>query len=289
MKIRVFERRPRISIGSATRLDEYQYVSNQLQIEYIDVEQQTGARAISTASSSGHGRDRLRRPIERITVDSEQELTNGLIKVVQGKQNKVYFVQGHGEKRTEDTDRRGYCDDRRPRSSSDNFAYRRRSSSRSSGRCPTTPRSSIVAGPDAPTFSAEIETAEGYLAKGGKSAVLLDPPREAGRPGAHEPHRAAEGVGRSRPARNVVVDCQRQWVRCSARGLRSAAGCRQYEPHPITTGFRTADGLFDWRARLRPIAGGGEQPLRAEPHRDEPEQLGGNDIKRADDVGPGSA
>ena len=28
----------------------------------------------------------------------EQELTNGLIKVIQGKQHKVYFVQGHGEK-----------------------------------------------------------------------------------------------------------------------------------------------------------------------------------------------
>ena len=37
---------------------------------------------------------------ERVTSDAEQELTNGLIKVVQGKQHKVYFVQGHGERST---------------------------------------------------------------------------------------------------------------------------------------------------------------------------------------------
>ena len=37
---------------------------------------------------------------ERVTSDGEQELTNGLIKVIQGKQQKVYFVQGHGEHAT---------------------------------------------------------------------------------------------------------------------------------------------------------------------------------------------
>ena len=45
---------------------------------------------------------------ERVTSDGEQELTNGLIKVVQGKQHKVYFVQGHGEKSTEGADRDSY-------------------------------------------------------------------------------------------------------------------------------------------------------------------------------------
>ena len=39
---------------------------------------------------------------------AEQELTNGLIKVIQGKTHKVYFVQGHGEHATATSDRTGY-------------------------------------------------------------------------------------------------------------------------------------------------------------------------------------
>ena len=42
--------------------------------------------------------------MQRVTSDAEQDLTNGLIKVIQGQQHKVYFVQGHGER---DIDRIG--------------------------------------------------------------------------------------------------------------------------------------------------------------------------------------
>ncbi len=38
----------------------------------------------------------------------EQQLTNGLIKVITGKQRKVYFLQGHGEKDTASSERTGY-------------------------------------------------------------------------------------------------------------------------------------------------------------------------------------
>ena len=43
-----------------------------------------------------------------MTSDAEQDLTNGLIKVVQGQQHKVYFTQGHGERDTTGSDERGY-------------------------------------------------------------------------------------------------------------------------------------------------------------------------------------
>ena len=36
--------------------------------------------------------------VQRVTSEAEQELTNGLNKVVQGQQPKVYFVTGHGER-----------------------------------------------------------------------------------------------------------------------------------------------------------------------------------------------
>ena len=36
--------------------------------------------------------------VQRVTSDQEQDLTNGLIKVLQATQPKIYFVQGHGER-----------------------------------------------------------------------------------------------------------------------------------------------------------------------------------------------
>src|SRR6188474_1716580 len=92
------------------RLDEYQYQSKQLNIEYIDMvrnptranEYKPPITASGTVVFEYDGRT------ERVSSNGEQELTNGLIKVIQGKQHKVYFVQGHGEHSTDTTDRGGY-------------------------------------------------------------------------------------------------------------------------------------------------------------------------------------
>ena len=69
---------------------------------------------------------------ERVTSDTEQDITNGIIKVVTGQQRKVYFTQGHGEKDTTSSERDGYNDDRRrarPRE-----LHRRQARARPAGR-----------------------------------------------------------------------------------------------------------------------------------------------------------
>jgi hypothetical protein len=45
---------------------------------------------------------------ERVTSSEEGQLTNGLIKLISGKERKVYFLQGHGEKDTANSERTGY-------------------------------------------------------------------------------------------------------------------------------------------------------------------------------------
>jgi hypothetical protein len=45
---------------------------------------------------------------ERVTSSEEGQLTNGLIKLITGKERKVYFLQGHGEKDTANSERAGY-------------------------------------------------------------------------------------------------------------------------------------------------------------------------------------
>src|SRR6476469_5216140 len=90
------------------RLDEYTYATKQVTVDYIDPEkkpplaQQYGVTALGTVVFADAGRN------EKATSDGEQELTNALIKVVQGRQPKVYFVLGHGEKDTTSADRTGY-------------------------------------------------------------------------------------------------------------------------------------------------------------------------------------
>ena len=157
-----------------------------MKVEYIDLERrpalanQDKVTALGTVVFEYDGRT------ERVTSDGEQELTNGLIKVIQGKQHKVYFVQGHGEQ----THRRaatgaGYSTIAAALAS-DNFATdklvlaqqkqvpgRRVGAGRRRARRPTSspPKSTML---------------KAYLAKGGKVLFLLDPPDRADCARAHQ-------------------------------------------------------------------------------------------------------
>src|SRR3954468_7572271 len=107
VKIRVFARSDEFQ-RFRDRLDEYRYQSKQVQTEYIDPEkkpgvaQQLGVTQLGTVVFEYKGRN------EKATSDGEQDLTNALIKVITGRQPKVYFTTGHGEKDTTSADRGGY-------------------------------------------------------------------------------------------------------------------------------------------------------------------------------------
>src|SRR5216683_2672717 len=90
------------------KLREYEYVSKKVTTEYIDpdkkptVAKQNQIQQFGTIVFNYKGRS------ERVTTDNEQDITNGIIKVVSGQQRKVYFTQGHGEKDTTSAERDGY-------------------------------------------------------------------------------------------------------------------------------------------------------------------------------------
>jgi ABC-type uncharacterized transport system involved in gliding motility auxiliary subunit len=215
------------------RLDQYKYASNNVSVEYIDVERrpalanQYGVQQVGTVVFDYDGR------VERVTSDGEQELTNGLIKVVQGTRNKVYFVQGHGEKQPEGSDRSGYSTILSSLKS-DNFEYDSLVLAQQQS-VPADATVLIVAGPQTDLFPAEIDMLKAYLARGGKIFFLLDPPRK---PDAPEVTNViallkewAIEVGS-----NVVVDT-------SGMGQMLGTGpevplAARYDPHPITERFR---------------------------------------------------
>jgi gliding motility-associatede transport system auxiliary component len=176
VQIRVFDR----SDGFARfreRLDEYQYASKQINVEYVDMDRKPTQAAQFKVQTPGTVVMEYEGRTERVTSDGEQELTNGLIKVIQGKQQKVYFVQGHGEHAPDGSDRTGYSTIasslKNDNFETDTIVLAQQKS------VPADASVLVVAGPKTDFFPGEIDMLKPYLAKGGKIMFLLDPPERA--------------------------------------------------------------------------------------------------------------
>jgi len=89
------------------RLKEYEYSSKRISTEYIDPDKKPTIAKQNQIQQYGTIVFNYKGRTERVTTDSEQDITNGVIKVVTGQQKKVYFTQGHGEKDTTSSERDG--------------------------------------------------------------------------------------------------------------------------------------------------------------------------------------
>lgn len=247
--VRVFDRSENFERFRA-RLDEYRYVSDNVTVEYIDVERRPALARQYEVQMSGTVVFEYDGRTERVTSDGEQELTNGLIKVVQGRQNKVYFVQGHGEKSAEGSDRDSYSAVASALKS-DNFEHAPLVLAQQK-EVPADATVLIVAGPTVDFLAPEIEMLKAYLARGGKLLVLLDPPEKTDAP------QFANLIGLVKewgiePGMNVVVDV-------SGVGQVLGTGpevpiAAKYNPHPITERFTLATA-YSLARSVSSISGG---------------------------------
>lgn len=214
------------------RLDEYTYASQQVSVEYIDavkrptLANQYKVEALGTVIIEYDGR------IERVTSDGEQELTNGLIKAVQGKQHKVYFVQGHGEKNTEGSDRESYSTITAALGS-DNYSVDKLVLAQVK-EVPADASVIIVGGPKTDFFPAEIELLKAYLGRGGKVLFMLDPPDRANSPALTNLIALVKDWG-IEVGNNIVVDVSGMG-QLFGTGPETPVAAR-YQSHPITDRF----------------------------------------------------
>jgi len=229
-----------------SRLDAYAYNSRQVSVEYIDpdtkpiVAREFDVQAYGTVVVDYMGKR------ERVTSDTEQDLTNALIKAMSTMERKVYYLQGHGEKEPNRTERDGYSavsgSLRR-----DNYMVERLVLAQMKD-VPADATVVLIAGPTTDLLPAEAEALKRYLARAGKMMVMLDPligPQAAALPN-------LEGIIKEwgiTPGSNVVVDVS------GATNEPSIAVAATYPLHAITERFATLT-IYPLARSIDPVSGG---------------------------------
>jgi ABC-type uncharacterized transport system involved in gliding motility auxiliary subunit len=169
--------------------------------------------------------------VERVSSNTEQDLTNGLIKAITGEQKKVYFVQGHGEKDTANSDRAGYSEIAAALGR-DNYSVEKLVLPQQQD-VPADAAVVVLSGPRSDLLQPEVDMLRRYLLKGGHLFVLLDPPDAQG---ASMP--LLEGLLREwsvDAGQNVVIDAS--GVGQIFGGDASVPVAAAYPPHAITERF----------------------------------------------------
>lgn len=233
LNIRVYYESGKINDVS-DKLDQYKQTSSKFVVEYIDAEknparaQQDGVQQYGTVIMEYSGRT------ERITTLDEQTVTNAIIKLVEGKTKKAYFVQGHGERDPMSADPRFGYSSAAARLKNDNYDVANVSLAQE-GKLPDDATVLIVAGPQNDYLQPEIDLIKTYLAKGGKLVLMID----------------VQGKLDAAPLTNLIA-LAKEWgvaigndliVDNSGMGRMFNAGpevpiAAEYPSHPITENFK---------------------------------------------------
>lgn len=232
------------------RLGGYAYASKQVKADYVDPEkkplaaQQNGVTQLGTIVFKYKGRT------ERVTASTEQDITNGIIKIVSGQQRKVYFTSGHGEKDTTSAERDGY-NSIASALGGENYGVEKVVLAQTNA-VPADATILVVAGPKNDFFPTEIDAIKTYLGKSGKLLMMLDPVTRADAPDLPNLKALAHDWG-VEVGNNIVVD---------ASGMGRLLGtdasvpvAASYPQHPIVDRFSVITA-YPMARSASPVSGG---------------------------------
>lgn len=249
VKFTVFDRQTELD-RFRNRLNEYGYHSRNVSVEYIDpdtrpvIAKEYEIQQYGTVVIEYMGRR------ERVTTDSEQDLTNGLIKALSDRERKVYFLQGHGEKEPNDTERDGYSA-LSGMLRLDNYMVERLVLAQQK-EVPADATVVVIGGPTSDILPAELDMLRAYLGRAGKLMVLIDPPI-GGQPAQLPNLEALIKEWGVTLGTNVVVDLS------GATNDPSIAVAATYPLHAITEQFATLT-IYPVARTVEPITGGTRTP-----------------------------
>jgi ABC-type uncharacterized transport system involved in gliding motility auxiliary subunit len=231
LQVMVFAQEPQFQVYR-DRMKEYEYVSSQIKTEYIDpdkkptVAQQNNVQQYGTIVFNYKGRS------ERVTANTEQDITNTIIKVVSGKVKKVYFTQGHGERDPNSAERDGY-QAINTSLTNENYGVEKLVLAQTS-KVPDDASAIIVAGPKTDFFGPEVDAIKKYLENNGKLLLMLDPPAKPDAPELTNLNALAHEWGVD-ATNTLVVDASGMGRLIGADASVPIAA--NYPSHPITERF----------------------------------------------------
>jgi len=232
------------------KLREYEYSSKQVSTEYVDPDKKPTVASQNQVQQYGTILLKYKGRSERVTTDTEQDITTAIIKVVQGQQKKVYFTQGHGEKDPTSSDRDGYkgIADALTR---ENYTVDKLVLAQT-GSVPDDAAVVIAAGPRTDFFPGEIDALKKYLAKSGKLLLEIDPPEKVDSPPLSNlialSHDWGIDVGN-----DIVVDVSGMGQLIGTDSSVPVAA--NYPSHPITQRFKFLTA-FPFARSITPVPGG---------------------------------
>ena len=233
------------------RLSEYEYISNRkLTAEYISPDKDPIRANQNQVQSYGTVVFTYKDRTERVVGSEEQQLTNALIKVISGEERTVYFLQGHGEHDTTSSAREGYNAITQALQS-ENYKVEPLALAQKP-EVPANAAVLVIAGPRTDLLQPEVDAIRGYLDRGGKLLVLLDPPDK----GAQAPLTNLLALLKEwgmEAGSDIVVDTSGVGQLLGANEVTPVAV--RYPSHPIVERFRVITA-YPLARSIRPVSGG---------------------------------
>lgn len=248
LAIRVYHGPQDSTQGYRDRLENYQFLSNQVSIEYINAvaepakAEKDEIAAVPTLILEYGGRK------QRATSADEMAVTNALKKVIEGQAKKAYFIQGHGE-RDPDEPGRGY-QGAKTLLMDENIQVEKLILAQK-GSIPTDATVLVIAGASGDLLPQETDVIRNYLKNGGKVLMMFDPPAKGGTAQPTSLIALAKEWG-IEVGNDIVVDPNGQLV-----GFDASVPVGMPSPHTITNTLRKMTA-FPMARSLTPIEGGAD-------------------------------
>ena len=217
--------------GTDRRLDDlfnnYSYNSDKFSYEFVDPDKRPELSKAFNVEKYGTIIMTCGERDEVVEENSEQGLTNSILKVTRDQQKSLYFLEGHGERNLDDIEREGYSTVKKA-IENENYVVKFLPLARTDS-IPSDCSLLVIASPSSRLFDRELELIEQYLQAGGSLLALLDPPPSEGLTG------FLDGWG-VKVGNDLVIDA-------SGVGRLFGAGptihlVSPYERPPSTKGFR---------------------------------------------------
>ena len=174
VKVQAFFSSQVSSEQARTMLEKYQDASQgKFTFEFIDPLVDTVAAEQAKISQDGSLVLHMGDSQQIVYPPSEQELTNGLMRLLNPQESVIYFLTGHGEPDLEGSDQQDYSLAKLGLESK-NFTVRTLSLL-TSPEVPADAQAVVLAGPVQPLAQVEIERLEAYVQGGGSLAMLINP------------------------------------------------------------------------------------------------------------------